>query len=80
MKQLHGNTSRFVRELTPEDRAFISKRVKSTDRNIRACRSLIADCSMSFDRNPKYQIRISPFGAAGTWAEPMTKQIQMTET
>ncbi len=35
MKQLHGNSSRFVRELTPEERAFISKRVKSTDRNIR---------------------------------------------
>jgi len=34
MKQLHGNSSRFVRELTPEERAFISKRVKSTDRNI----------------------------------------------
>lgn len=34
MKQLHGNSSRFVRELTQEERAFISKRVKSTDRNI----------------------------------------------
>lgn len=35
MKQLHGNSSRFVRELTPEERAFVSRRVKSTDRNIR---------------------------------------------
>jgi len=34
MKQLHGNSSRFVRELMQEERAFISKRVKSTDRNI----------------------------------------------
>jgi len=30
MKQLHGNSSRFVRELMQEERAFISKRVKST--------------------------------------------------
>jgi len=35
MKQLHGNSSRFVRKLTPEERAFISKQVKSTDRNMR---------------------------------------------
>lgn len=35
MKRLHGNSSRFVRELTPEEKAFIYRRVKSTDRNIR---------------------------------------------
>ncbi len=35
MKQIHGNSSRFVRELTPEEKAFIYKRVKSTDRDIR---------------------------------------------
>lgn len=44
MKQLHGNSSRFVRGLTPEERAFISKRVKSTDRNIRD-RTRVVDLS-----------------------------------
>jgi transposase len=44
MKQLHGNSARFVRELTPEESAFISKRVKSTDRNIRD-RARVVDLS-----------------------------------
>ncbi len=44
MKQLHGNSTRFVRELTPEERGFISKRVKSTDRNIRD-RARVVDLS-----------------------------------
>jgi hypothetical protein len=44
MKQLHGNSSRFVRELTLEERAFISKQVKSTDRNIRD-RARVVDLS-----------------------------------
>ena len=44
MKQLHGNSSRFVRELMQEERAFISKRVKSTDRNIRD-RARVVDLS-----------------------------------
>ena len=44
MKQLHRNSSRFVRELTPEERAFISKRVKSTNRNIRD-RARVVDLS-----------------------------------
>ena len=42
MKQLHGNSSRFVRELMQEERAF--KRVKSTDRNIRD-RARVVDLS-----------------------------------
>jgi len=44
MKQLHGNSSRFVRELMQEERAFISKRIKSTDRNIRD-RARVVDLS-----------------------------------
>jgi len=42
MKQLHGNSSRFVRELMQEERAF--KRVKSTDSNIRD-RARVVDLS-----------------------------------
>ena len=31
---MHGNSSRFVRKLISKERAFISKQVRSTDRNI----------------------------------------------